>query len=167
MVVIRSFKNGVLLDISTWEIADALNNVIEKKAMQRTQINLIIKNGIKKKRQLIRESVSESFYFVATAESSAQQYIKDILLEKEIVGLTKSLTEREIDVLKELHLVKNTKQAARNLHISPRTFANHRFNINKKIAMSAAEAADFLFDCSNAELFTAMLDGMKDLKEPG
>jgi len=160
VVVIRTFKDGVLFNISTWEIAGALNNVIEKEVIQRIQVNLVIKNGVKKKRQVIRESNQESFYFVATAEKNAQQHIKDILLEKEIVGLTKSLTERELDVLKELHLVKNTKEAASNLHISPRTFANHRFNINKKLGMSATEAADFLFDCSNAELFEVMVGGL-------
>ena len=158
MIVIRTFKDGVLSDISIWKIAGALNNAIEKEAVQRVQINLIVNNGIKKKRQVIRESNQQSFYFVATAENDVQQVIKDILLEKEIVGLTKSLTEREIDVLKELHLVKNTKEAASNLHISSRTFANHRFNITKKLAIPAAEAADFLFDCSNAELFAAMIE---------
>ena len=158
MIVIRTFKDGVLSDISIWKIAGALNNAIEKEAVQRVQINLIVNNGIKKKRQVIRESNQQSFYFVATAENDVQQVIRDVLLEKEIVGLTKSLTEREVDVLKELHLVKNTKEAASNLHISSRTFANHRFNITKKLAIPAAEAADFLFDCSNAELFAAMIE---------
>ena len=49
MVVIRSFKDGVLSDISIWKIAGALNNAIEEKNIQRTQINLIIKDDIKKK----------------------------------------------------------------------------------------------------------------------
>ena len=158
MIVIRTFKDGVLSDISIWKIAGALNNAIEKEAVQRVQINLIVNNGIKKKRQVVRKSNQQSFYFVATAENDVQQVIRDVLLEKEIVGLTKSLTEREVDVLKELHLVKNTKEAASNLHISSRTFANHRFNITKKLAIPAAEAADFLFDCSNAELFAAMIE---------
>jgi len=158
VIVIRTFKDGVLSDISIWKIAGALNNAIEKEAVQRIQINLIVNNGIKKKRQVTKESDQESFYFVATVENDAQQDIRDVLLEKEIVGLTKSLTEREVDVLKELHLVKNTKEAASNLHISSRTFANHRFNITKKLAIPAAEAADFLFDCSNAELFAAMIE---------
>ena len=157
MVVIRSFKDGVLFDISIWEIAGALNNAIEEKNIQRTQINLIIKDDIKKKKLISKENNQNSFHFVATIESNAQKHVKDILLEKEIVGLTKSLTDREIDILRELYLVKNTKKAASNLHISPRTFANHRFNITKKTGMPAAEAADFLFDCSNAELFAAML----------
>ena len=157
MVVIRSFKDGVLSDISIWKIAGALNNAIEEKNIQRTQINLIIKDDIKKKKLISKENNQNSFHFVATIESNAQKHVKDILLEKEIIGLTKSLTDREIDILRELYLVKNTKKAASNLHISPRTFANHRFNITKKTGMPAAEAADFLFDCSNAELFAAML----------
>ena len=160
MVVIRSFKDGVLSDISIWKIAGALNNAIEEKNIQRTQINLIIKDDIKKKKLISKENNQNSFHFVATTEKNAQQYVKDILLEKEIVGLTKSLTDREIDILRELYLAKNTKKAASNLHISPRTFANHRFNITKKTGMPAAEAADFLFDCSNAELFAAMLGGL-------
>jgi len=160
VVVIRSFKDGVLFDISIWEIAGALNNAIEEKNIQRTQINLIIKDDIKKKKLISKENNQNSFHFVATIESNAQKHVKDILLEKEIIGLTKSLTDREIDILRELYLVKNTKKAASNLHISPRTFANHRFNITKKTGMPAAEAADFLFDCSNAELFAAMLGGL-------
>ncbi len=160
MVVIRSFKDGVLSDISIWKIAGALNNAIEEKNIQRTQINLIIKDDIKKKKLISKENNQNSFHFVATIESNAQKHVKDILLEKEIIGLTKSLTDREIDILRELYLVKNTKKAASNLHISPRTFANHRFNITKKTGMPAAEAADFLFDCSNAELFAAMLGGL-------
>ncbi len=160
MIVIRSFVGGALSDVSTWEIASALDNKVEGKVVQRIQINLIIKNDIKKKKLISKENNQNSFHFVATIESNAQKHVKDILLEKEIIGLTKSLTDREIDILRELYLVKNTKKAASNLHISPRTFANHRFNITKKTGMPAAEAADFLFDCSNAELFAAMLGGL-------
>ena len=160
MIVIRSFLDGALSDVSTWEIASALDNKVEGKVVQRIQINLIIKNDIKKKKLISKENNQNSFHFVATIESNAQKHVKDILLEKEIVGLTKSLTDREIDILRELYLVKNTKKAASNLHISPRTFANHRFNITKKTGMPAAEAANFLFDCSNAELFAAMLGGL-------
>ena len=161
MIVIRTFLDGALSDVTTWEIASALDNTDKDKVAHRIQIHLILKKNLKKKQQIFKESNQKSFHFVVTTESNAQQHVKDILLEKEIVGLTKSLTERELDVLKELHLVKNTKEAASNLHISPRTFANHRFNITKKTGMPAAEAADFLFDCSNAELFTAMLDGLE------
>ena len=160
MVVIRSFKDGVLSEISIWEIAGALNNAIEEKISQRIQINRIIMNDIKKKKLISKENNQNSFHFVATIESNAQKHAKDILLERQIVGLTKSLTDREIEILKELYLVKNTKKAASNLHISPRTFANHRFNITKKTGMPAVEAANFLFECSNAELFTAMLGGL-------
>jgi len=160
VIVIRSFVGGAHSDVSTWEIASALDNKVEGKVVQGIQINLIIKNDIKKKKLISKENNQNSFHFVATTEKNAQQYVKDILLEKEIVGLTKSLTDREIDILRELYLAKNTKKAASNLHISPRTFANHRFNITKKTGMPAAEAANFLFDCSNAELFAAMLGGL-------
>ena len=162
MIVIRSFLDGALSDVSTWGIDSALDSAKEAKAAHRIQINMIINKGGKKKQQISKETHQNSFHYVATTESNAQQHIKEILLEKEIVGLTKSLTDREMDILKELYLVKNTKKAANNLHISPRTFANHRFNITKKTGMPAAEAADFIFDCSNAELFTAMLGGLED-----
>ncbi|MDG1818433.1 MAG: LuxR C-terminal-related transcriptional regulator [Porticoccaceae bacterium] len=162
MIVIRTFLDGALSGVTTWEIASALDNTDKDKVAHRIQINLILKKILKKKQQIFKESNQNSFHFVVTTESNAQQHVKDILLEKEIVGLTKSLTEREVEILKELYQVKNTKKAASNLHISPRTFANHRFNITKKTAMPAAEAADFLFNCSNAELFTAMLDGLNN-----
>ena len=162
MIVIRSFLDGALSDVGTWEIDSALDSAEEGKAAHSMQINLIIRKDGKNKQQISKETKQNSFHFVATTEGNSQQHIKNILLEKEIVGLTKSLTDREIDILKELHLVKNTKKAASNLHISPRTFANHRFNITKKTGMPAAEAADFLFNCSNAELFTAMLGGLED-----
>ena len=48
MVVIRTFKDGVLFNISTWEIAGALNNVIEKEVIQRIQVNLVIKMALKR-----------------------------------------------------------------------------------------------------------------------
>lgn len=158
MVVIRSFTGNALSDISTWGVASPLNNTQASSVAEWVQINLVIRDDIRDKRQLSKKSGQASFHFVATAGGDTQQHIKDILLSKEIVGLSKLLTEREMDVLKELYEVKNTKKAANNLHISSRTFANHRFNITKKLGMPAAEAAEFIFECSNVELFTAMLD---------
>ncbi len=158
MVVIRSFLKGVLSDVVTWGISCQPNNSGTDKALQKVQINLVIKNDDTIKRQLNRTSNQASFYFVATTDGDSQQHVNDILLMKEIVSLTKLLTEREMDVLKELYHVKSTNKAANNLHISARTFANHRFNITKKLGIPAAEAADFLFECSNVEVFTAMLD---------
>ena len=158
MVIIRSFSEGILSEVSTWGIADALNTAEEDKVNSRIQINLIISEDISHKKYVTKSKGDSSYHYVATTSDDSPQHIKDILLEKTIVGLTKLLTDREVGVLKELHQTRNTKKAADNLDISARTFANHRFNITKKLDMPALEAADFVFECSSVELFTVMLD---------
>lgn len=158
VVIIRTFSEGILSEVSTWGIADGLNTTGDNKADNRIQINLILTEDTKQKKQVTKIKGDASFHFVATTTEDSQQHIKDILLVKKIVGLTKLLTDREVGVLKELHQTRNTKTAASNLHISARTFANHRFNITKKLCMPALEAADFIYECTSVEVFTVMLN---------
>lgn len=157
MVIVRSFLEGVLSEVSTWGIADSLNTNEVAEGNSRIQINLIITKDINHKKSVTKNSGDSSFHYVATTSDESQQHIKDILLKQKIVGLTKLLTDREVGVLKELQQTRNTKEAASNLNISSRTFANHRFNITKKLGMPALEAADFVYECSSVEIFTAML----------
>jgi ATP/maltotriose-dependent transcriptional regulator MalT len=156
VVIVRSFLEGVLSEVSTWGLADALNTEVDK-VNYRIQINLIITKDINHKKHVTKNNGDTSFHYVATTSVDSQQHIKDILLKKKIVGLTKLLTDREVGVLKELQQTRNTKKAASNLNISSRTFANHRFNITKKLGMPGLEAADFVYECSSVEMFTAML----------
>jgi DNA-binding CsgD family transcriptional regulator len=158
VVIIRTFSEGILSEVSTWGIADGLNTTGVNKADNRIQINLILTDDTRQKRQVTKSKGDASFHFVSTTSENSQQDIKDILLVRKIVGLTKLLTDREIGVLKELHKTRNTKTAANNLHISARTFANHRFNITKKLGMPALEAADFVYECTSVEVFTSMLE---------
>lgn len=158
MVIIRSFEGSRLSTVSTWKFANPLGSAKSDNIELNIQINLIEKKGLKKSRQLSKKDPHTKFYFVATSDEDSQEHIKKILLDNEIIGLTQLLTDREVVVLKELQAVKNTKEAAANLHISARTFANHRFNVTKKLTISAAEAANLLFDCSSVDLFNAVLD---------
>ena len=160
VVIVRSFLEGVLSEVSTWGIADALNAAEVESVNCRIQINLIIREGMNHKKHITQNNGASSFHYVATTSDETQKHIKDILLEKKIVGLTKLLTDREVGVLKELQQTRNTKTAASNLKISSRTFANHRFNITKKLSMPALEAADFVYECSRVEMCTAMLGGL-------
>ena len=162
MIVIRSFVDGVISSVSTWGISSPLDNTLAIEGAERVQINLIIRDDIKQKRELTNTGNHTSFHFLATPAFDSEQQVKEIFLSKEMVGLTKLLTEREMEVLKELYQVQNTKKAATNLHISSRTFSNHRFNITKKLGMPAAEAANFIFECSNVELFITMLAKLND-----
>ena len=157
MVIVRSFLEGVLSEVSTWGVADALDTEVDK-VNNRIQINLIITEDLNHKKHVTKNNGDSSFHYIATTSDDSQQQIKDILLKKKIVGLTKLLTDREVGVLKELQQTRNTKEAANNLNISSRTFANHRFNITKKLGMPALEAADFVYECSSVEMFTAMLN---------
>ena len=131
MLLIQSFVEGILLDIASWGMTDALSICEAEKESEKIQTNLIFTDNINHTRQVNKNSGDSSFYFVATNTTGSQQHIKDILISKKIVGLTKLLTDCEIGVLKELHKTRNTKTAANNLHISVRTFTNHRFNITK------------------------------------
>lgn len=160
MIIVRSFLEGVLSEVSTWGIADALNTLEVNNEKSRIQINLTISDNLNHKKHFTKNNGDSSFHYVATTSDNSQQHIKDILLAKKIVGLTKLLTDREVGVLKELQQTRNTKEAANNLNISSRTFANHRFNITKKLSMPALEAADFVYECSSVEMFTAMLEGL-------
>lgn len=157
MIIVRSFLEGVLHEVSTWGIADSLNTSKMNPVTNRIQINLIISEDLNHKKHVTKDNGDSSFHYIATTSDDSQQHIKDILLAKRIVGLTKLLTDREVGVLKELQQTRNTKKAASNLNISSRTFANHRFNITKKLGMPALEASDFVYECSSVELFTAML----------
>ena len=162
MVIVRSFLEGVLSEVSTWGIVDSLNTSEMDKGNSRIQINLVITEDLNHKKYVTKNNGDSSFHYVTTTSGDSQQQIKDILLKKKIVGLTKLLTDREIGVLKELQQTRNTKEAANNLNISSRTFANHRFNITKKLGMPALEAADFVYECSSVEMFTAMLEGLAE-----
>ena len=157
MVTVRLFKTGTLDSLTTWGVTGSVGGVSSAPILEHIQINIVItldETNLLRSNTLIDGSVC--FYAVAT-EASTNEVIKKILLDREIVGLTELLTQREVDVLRTLFTTKNTKSGAAKLHISERTFANHRFNIAKKTGRPANEVAQVVFDCSNVELFISML----------
>ena len=157
MVTVRLFKAGKLDSLTTWGVTDSVGGVFSAPILEHIQINIVItSDGIAHHRSNTLIDGSVCFYAVTT-ETGANEVIKKILLDREIVGLTELLTQREVDVLRTLFTMKNTKSGAAKLHISERTFANHRFNIAKKTGRPADEIAQAVFDCSNVELFISML----------
>jgi len=158
VIVVRSFLDGNLSNVDTWGTMSPLNDVATEASSEKLQINLIIKECLNNEPHLIDNSNNKSIYYVGTKSNDCQRHIADILLSKKLIGLTKLLSNRELDVLKSLFIIKNAKQCAKNLHISERTFANHRFNITKKLNIPAIEAADFIFNCSNVNLYNLIID---------
>jgi len=157
MVIIRLFKTGKLDSLTTWGVTEPVGGVFLAPILEHIQINVVITSDeFAHVRSNTQIDGSVRFY-AATTEAKSGDVIKEILLDREIVGLAELLTQREIDVLRTLFFTKNTASGAAKLHISERTFANHRFNIAKKTGRPAIEIAQTVFDCSNVELFTSML----------
>jgi DNA-binding CsgD family transcriptional regulator len=157
MVTVRVFKVGMLDNLTTWGLAGSVGESFSKASLEYIQINIVITSDeISHVRSNTLSDGSLCFY-ASTPEAGANDVIKRILLDREIVGLAKLLTEREVDVLRTLSTTKSTKSGAEKLHISERTFANHRFNIAKKTGRPAIDIAHSIFDCSNVELFISML----------
>ncbi len=157
MVTIRLFKMGKLDSLTTWGLKGSVGGLFSAPTLEHVQINIVITDDDAtplRSNTLIDGSIC---YYAATTEALANNVIKTILLDREIVGLAELLTQREVDVLRTLSTVKSTKSGAEKLHISARTFANHRFNIAKKTGRPATEIAKVVFDCSNVDLFNSML----------
>ena len=64
MVIIRTFSEGILSEVSTWGIADGLNITGDNKADNRIQINLILTEDSRQKRQVSKSKEDASFHFV-------------------------------------------------------------------------------------------------------
>jgi DNA-binding NarL/FixJ family response regulator len=71
--------------------------------------------------------------------------------------ITPSLTERELEVIKDLSQGKSNKEIARDLEISEKTVRNHASNIYKKL---------HIFDRTQAVIY-AIREGLVDLEDLG
>ena len=63
--------------------------------------------------------------------------ISNILLETPATQTDDTLTNRELDILKQLASGQSNKQVARHLDISPRTVETHRKNIKRKLEIES------------------------------
>lgn len=159
MLIIRTFLGGKLDHISTWGQGGSFNKQASKslKTNLQIQINIIIQEQAQQIRHSTTLSNGAHCYFATCSAADSSAVTKEILLDHKIIGIVELLTPRELEVLKAIAKSKNTKNGANKLHISERTFANHRFNIRKKTGHQAADVAQFIFDYSNVELFISML----------
>jgi len=157
MITVRMFKTGKLETLTTWGLSGSVGEIFSEQTLEHIQINIVITSD--STRPIISNAMTDGSvcFYAATTEENANDVIKKILLDREIVGVAELLTSRELDVLRTLNTTKSTKSGAEKLHISERTFANHRFNISKKTGRPASEIAQSVFDCSNVELFISML----------
>ena len=159
MLIIRTFLGGKLNHISSWGQGRSFNKqrTVNPTTNFQMQINIIIQE----QQEPIRHSTTLAngthccFAICSAVDSSA--VTQAFLLDYKVVGIVELLTPRELEVLKAIADSKNTKNGANKLHISERTFANHRFNIRKKTGQQAADVSHFIFDYSNVELFISML----------
>lgn len=101
-------------------------------------IGLGIKNYLLK--DCDEQEITEAILSCARGEKYFCGQIIDVLLEKEISGSdhcrTGSITEREIDVIRELVSGKRPKEIADILNISYYTIVTHKKNIYKKLGIN-------------------------------
>lgn len=159
MLIIRTFLGGKLDHISTWGQGGSLHKQATSKPTTQTQIqiNIVIQETEKHVRHATTLANGAHCFFATCSADKSSAVTQEILLENKIIGIVELLTPRELEVLEAITDSKNTKNGADKLHISERTFANHRFNIRKKTGYQAADVAQFIFDYSNVELFISML----------
>lgn len=106
------------------------------------EIRKIIGIGIKN--YLLKDCDEQEITDAIISCSKGEKYfcgqIIDVLLEKEISGkehcMTGSITEREVDVIKELVSGKRPKEIADILNISYYTIVTHKKNIYKKLGIN-------------------------------
>ena len=159
MLIIRTFLGGKLDHISTWGQGGSFNKqaITEPTIHFQMQINIVIQEIGEKIRHSTTSTNGAHYYFATCSAADSSSVTQEILLEHKMIGIVELLSPRELEVLQAIADAKNTKRGADKLHISERTFANHRFNIRKKTGQQAADVAQFIYDYSNVELFISML----------
>ncbi len=106
------------------------------------EIKKIIGTGIKNYllKDCDEQEITEAIISCAKGEKYFCGQIIDVLLEKEIASkdhcMTGSITEREIDVIRELVSGKRPKEIADILNISYYTIVTHKKNIYKKLGIN-------------------------------
>ncbi len=106
------------------------------------EIKKIIGTGIKNYllKDCDEQEITDAIISCAKGEKYFCGQIIDVLLEKEIASkdhcMTGSITEREIDVIRELVSGKRPKEIADILNISYYTIVTHKKNIYKKLGIN-------------------------------
>ena len=159
MLIIRTFLGGKLDHISTWGQGRSFNKQATTNPATnfQMQINIIIQEQQEPARHSTTLDNGAHYCFATCTAADSSAVTQAFLLDHKVIGIVELLTPRELEVLKAIASSKNTKSGADKLHISERTFANHRFNVRKKTGQQAADVSQFIFDYSNVELFISML----------
>lgn len=158
MIFIRKFKSGSLVNITTWGCCDAFGDFIPRTLEQSIQLNIIDKTKApEKKHQNLMANGATAYYLFSTDEN-CQADIDDLLIEHRVVGMKPLLTNRELDVVKVLFKLRNTKETASHLGITGSTLVNHQSNITKKTGFRTSEIAPMIADCASVELLMSVIN---------
>ena len=157
MIFIRRFKNGALVDVTTWGRCDAFGDFIPRTIEQSIQINVM---GEAKDKDKIHKNLlanGGNAYYLLCADENCQAHIDDLLIEHRVVGMKQLLTSRELDVIKTLFTLRSTKKTAIHLGITDSTLVNHQSNITKKTGFRPSEIAPMIADCASVELLLSVV----------
>tara|TARA_B110001452_G_scaffold28570_1_gene22459 strand:- start:3070 stop:3384 length:315 start_codon:yes stop_codon:yes gene_type:complete len=97
-------------------------------------------------------------YYLFSTDENCQADIDDLLIEHRVVGMKPLLTNRELDVVKVLFRLRNTKETASHLGITGSTLVNHQSNITKKTGFHTSEIAPMIADCASVELLISVIN---------
>ena len=122
----------------------ALNILVISHEKNAEEIKKVISLGIKN--YLLKDCDEQEVTDAISACAKGQKYfcgqIIDILLDKELSALehcvTGSISDREIEVIKELVSGRRPKEIAERMHLSYHTVVTHKRNIYSKLGISNA-----------------------------
>ncbi len=157
MIFIRRFKNGALVDVTTWGRCDAFGDFIPRTIEQSIQINVM---GEAKDKDKIHKNLlanGGNAYYLFCADENCQAHIDDLLIEHRVVGMKQLLTSRELDVIKTLFTLRSTKKTAIHLGSTDRTLVNHQSNMTHKTGFRPSEIAPMMADCASVELLLSVV----------
>jgi DNA-binding CsgD family transcriptional regulator len=152
VLIIRRFKYNAIKSVDIWHIVDNSSGV-----QMPIQINTVVSDTLKNYKLSNALADGTMCHYISSDECSIDQSIDEFIDQFKMSASIKMLTRREMHVLEVLMIFKNTELGADKLHVSNRTFNNHRYNIAKKTGVSAKDAAYLAYDCSNLNLFVSML----------
>ncbi|MDG0969950.1 MAG: LuxR C-terminal-related transcriptional regulator [Porticoccaceae bacterium] len=152
VLIIRRFKYDAITSVNIWHFVDNSSG-----AQLPIQINTVVSDTLKNYTLSNALTDGTMCHYISSDECGIDQYVDEFIDQFKVSASVKMLTRREMHVLEVLTIFKNTELGADRLHVSNRTFNNHRYNIAKKTGVSAKDAAYLAYDCSNVNLFVSML----------
>ena len=157
MIVIRKFKDEVLVGITTWGPCDAFGEFLPRALEDSIQINVLVAENTTKLIHNNRFGNGAAAYYLFSPTGDCQAEIDELLLAHKVVGIAQLLTRRELDVIKEIFNLGSTNKVAAKLGISESTLVNHQSNISKKSGFRVREIASMIADRSSVELLTSVV----------